>query len=137
VRERLPSMVWAVLTARVCPWRRSMLERIMAEHRVRPESLERKHEYMEKLRAFRARVARSAEVVCGDAKPLSRPGLEAEMHELHALLKAYDNAAIKDSFSFNLPLVKLPKLRDSIDEEVRLAGERISASDGEAEAKGS
>ena len=27
--------------------------------------------------------------------------------KLRALLQAYDNAAIKDSFSFNLPLMKL------------------------------
>ena len=97
-----------------------MMTRIMAEQNVKPESVERRIDFVEKLKAFRQRVAQSSEVVGRAGKSLSRKGCEAQLKELAELTRKFDTAAVKDSFSFNLPITKLPKL-GTLDEEIERA----------------
>jgi len=99
-----------------------MLERIMAEHNVKPESVERRNSYMDLLQSFRDGMARSADVLGegGGRKPLHRATVTAALQQLASALKAHDDAAIKDSFTYNLPIQKLPTV-GSLEEEIARA----------------
>lgn len=94
-----------------------MMGRVMAENNVRPESVELRLSYMSKLKAFRKDLSAAVGAASRDGRPLRRAGFEAELNELHALRKTFDDASIKDSFTFNLPISKLPRVA-SLDDEL-------------------
>ena len=98
-----------------------MLQRVMAEHKCIPESLETRKQYLAKYKQFRQTLERSAEVAGGGAPPLKRPRMEAEMAELRALLSAFDSASVKDALTYNLPITKCPKVAATLDEEISAA----------------
>jgi hypothetical protein len=91
-----------------------MINRIMAENNVKPESVERRTEYLAKLKGFRARVEQSMEVQGPGAtrKPLNRKACEAEISELQRLHKLFDSAAVKDSLTWNVPIARCPRVGD-------------------------
>ena len=98
-----------------------MLERIMAEHKCIPESLERRKEYLEKYRDFREALERSAEVQGSGAPPLKRPRMEAEMAQLRSLHSEFNSASVKDSLTYNMPITVAPKVAETLDEEIAAA----------------
>ena len=97
-----------------------MLERIMAENNVLPESVERRRAYLGKLGALRERIARSVEGSGEGAQRFARARCEAEIRELRALRKAFDDAAVKDSLTYGMPILKLPEVGE-LEEEVARA----------------
>lgn len=97
-----------------------MMGRIMAEQNMRPESVELRLSYMARLKAFRTDLAAAVAARC-DGRPLRRAGFEAELGELHALRKQFDDASIKDSFTFSLPISKLPRVASLDDELTKLS----------------
>ena len=105
----------------------AMLQRIMAEHKCLPESLELRNEYMANLKSFRLAMDQSAEVSSSEsAKPLKRSAMEAQMSELRTLQKRFDTAAVKDSITYNFPINPLPKVASTIDEEIVEARRRAT-----------
>ena len=96
-----------------------MLERMMAEHKCIPESLERRKEYLAKYKLFRETLERSGEVQGGSgAPPLKRPRMEAEMAQLRSLHSEFTSAAVKDSLTYNMPITVCPKVAATLDEEI-------------------
>ena len=96
-----------------------MIERVMAENKCLPESIERRKEYLTKYKEFRETLERSAEVRGGSgASPLKRPKMEAEMAELRSLLSAFDSASVKDALTYNMPITKCPKVGATLDDEI-------------------
>ena len=96
-----------------------MLERIMAEQKCIPESLERRKDYLAKYKEFRETLERSVEVQGGSgAPPLKRPRMEAEMAQLRSLLTKFDSASVKDSLTYNMPITKCPKVAATLEEEI-------------------
>ena len=108
----------------------AMLQRIMAEHKCLPESLELRNEYMATLKSFRLAMERwvSKSTVTGgeSAKPLKRSAMEAQMSELRKLQKRFETAAVKDSITYNFPINPLPKVASTIDEEMVEARRRAT-----------
>lgn len=99
-----------------------MLQRIMAEHKCIPESLELRKEYLVKYKEFRERLEQSAEVRGGSgAPPLKRPQMEAEMAQLHALRAKFNSASVKDSLTYNMPITQCPKVAMTLDQEIAAA----------------
>ena len=96
-----------------------MTMRIMAEQGVKPESLDVSSRYRPKLKAFRERLRTLADGASLDDKV--RASLVHEMEELHMLYAAYTSAAVSDSLTYNLPIAGLPKLSDTLDEELTFA----------------
>ena len=111
-----------------------MLERIMSEQNCKPESLERKDEYMGKLRAFRKMLDASAEAG-GAGKPLRRAGMEEQIAGLRVLLKHFDDAAIKDALLHRMPIYKLPAV-GNLDDEIEAARARTASKEEEDAAPG-
>ena len=84
-----------------------ILERIMAEHNVKPESVERRVEYLEELRAFAG--ARRVGRWSASEAPLRRRGMEVKMELLRSALRAYDDASIKDHSRTTCPSSSCPR----------------------------
>ena len=102
-----------------------MMGKIMADNNVRPESVELRLSYMAKLKTFRTDLAAGAGAAHRDGRPLRREGYESEIDELHALRRAFDDASIKDSFIFSLPISKLPRVASLNDELSKLPSPRL------------
>lgn len=95
-----------------------LMSRIMAENNVKPESVVLRSEFMARLKAFRQELAQAASAAERAGKTLSRAGFEFELQELRVLRKAFDDASLKDTFTFQgLPIRKLPVVV-SLDEEL-------------------
>ena len=98
-----------------------MMQRIMAENNVKPESLEIRSEYLPKLRAFRARLAQLTGPAANPIGPSTRKSLEHQMGELRQLHASYHSASVKDTFTFNLQIGVLPKVAETLEQELARA----------------
>ena len=95
-----------------------VMKRMLGENNFAPPSVELRKEFMAKRKEVRQALA--ALVASDGSVELSsrqRASLEHELGQLAELRRKFDDASIKDSFSFNLPISKLPPV-ESLEEEL-------------------
>lgn len=96
-----------------------IMKRILGENKFAPPSVELHNEFLAKRKEMRQALA-AAVAAKGSLSARQRASVEHELEELRALRTRFDDASIKDSFSFNLPIKKLPPV-NGLEEELAIA----------------